>query len=168
MPPSSFTASLIVARTLFSTVMSHFRAKARPPAAVRSMTVCCASRAERLNVIATSAPAAASASAEARPSRFAPPVISTVLPRSGLSCVAFMSTIVSSCVPIPVPRLILHLFGVSLRLLPVLCGQRLSRLKRCFVQPSCTLITVIDSVATIPLPKHDPVFTSMSQTLTQL
>src|ERR1700757_787809 len=32
-----------------------------------------------------------------------------------------------------------------------------------FVQPSCTLIKVIDSVATIPLPKHEPVFTSMSQ-----
>src|SRR5579864_2203138 len=32
-----------------------------------------------------------------------------------------------------------------------------------FVQPSCTLIKVIDSVATIPLLKHDPVFTSTSQ-----
>src|SRR4029077_18723874 len=49
----------------------------------------------RLKVIATSAPARASASALARPNRFAPPVISTVLPNRGVSALFRMDGIVA-------------------------------------------------------------------------
>src|SRR5579863_3878121 len=84
-PPSSLPVSLIAARTLFSSVISQRSATARTPKLLRSITVCCASRPECKNVIATSAPASAIARAEARPSRRAPPVIRAVLPFKGLS-----------------------------------------------------------------------------------
>src|ERR1700677_3152349 len=82
--PSSRPASCIIDFTLASSVMSQRRAKARTPRLERSITVCCASRAELRKVMATSAPACARARAEARPRRRAAPVIRHALPRKGL------------------------------------------------------------------------------------
>src|SRR5580693_8740735 len=90
-PPSSLPVSLIAARTLFSSVISQRKATARTPKLLRSITVCCASRPECKNVMATSAPAFAIAKAVARPRRRAPPVIKTVFPFKGLSDVIRMN-----------------------------------------------------------------------------
>src|ERR1700734_2868834 len=79
-PPSSLPVSLMAALTLFSSVMSQRNATARTPKLLRSITVCCASRAECRKVIATSVPALAIAKAVGRPSRRAPPVINADFP----------------------------------------------------------------------------------------
>src|SRR5579863_1843966 len=85
MRPSSRPASFIMARTLASSVTSQRSAKVRTPKPDKSMTVSRASRAESRKVMATSAPACASASAEARPKRRAAPVTRAVFPRRGLA-----------------------------------------------------------------------------------
>src|SRR5215469_681564 len=102
-PPNSRAASRNAPRTLFSSVMSQRNANARTPRPARSTTVCCASRAELRKVIATSAPDSASASALARPNRFAPPVINAVLPRSGWFISAFPRDVLVFAMTLIVP-----------------------------------------------------------------
>src|SRR5215471_5701568 len=86
--PSSRPTSFIMARTLASSVTSQRKANALTPCADRSTTVSRASRDECRNVMATSAPARANRSADARPNRLAAPVTRAVLPFRTLASVS--------------------------------------------------------------------------------
>src|SRR5215469_12231181 len=88
--PSSRPTSFIMERTSASSVTSQRRANALTPQAARSTRVARASRGEFRNVIATSAPAWASRSADALPRRRAAPVTSAVLPCKGRASLTFM------------------------------------------------------------------------------
>ena len=93
MRPSSFPACFIIALTLASSVISQRKANARTPRADNSPTVCRASLADLRKVMATSAPAAAKASAEARPKRRAAPVTKAVFPSKSFDEASDMSQI---------------------------------------------------------------------------
>src|SRR5260221_422967 len=90
-PPSFLTTSFTAAATLLGSVTSQRTASACPPDFSKAATVFAASLPAFQNVMATPAPASANASADARPSRRAPPVTSATFPANGLDARSAMA-----------------------------------------------------------------------------